>query len=116
MPELLAFAGGERTRTSGRGAILMGDLNAEPGEAIISALESKAGRDGSAWLDVWSSSGKPRGRGGTYPSVCPFRRIDYVFLQPQGAWQVHRCGPMGVSGSDHRGVVAWLSLLGEQNS
>jgi endonuclease/exonuclease/phosphatase family metal-dependent hydrolase len=103
--ELLAFAAEERSRSSSRGAILMGDLNARPGEPSLAMLENAGG-----WFDTWKHVNAPRSRGGTYPASAPFFRLDYIFAQPRTCWQVHRCERQPFSGSDHRGLAAWLNL------
>lgn len=73
--ELLAFSR-EPTRWSGRGAILLGDLNAEPDEAIVSILEGGGEVDGDTWLDAWRTANGHERRGRTWPAVAPYRRID----------------------------------------
>ena len=103
--ELLGFLGRERSRSPGLGAVLMGDLNAEPGEETVAALE------GGGWIDAWTAADGPRSRGGTWPAIAPSRRIDYIFLRPTGAWRVTGCRREPISGSDHRGVVACLELI-----
>jgi endonuclease/exonuclease/phosphatase family metal-dependent hydrolase len=110
--ELLAFAARERARSSSRGAILLGDLNAQPAEPIIAALKDGSERDGKPWIDAWESAGGPGRRGGTWPAICSYRRIDYIFLQPPEVWKVDLCERESPAGSDHRGVVARLSLGG----
>jgi endonuclease/exonuclease/phosphatase family metal-dependent hydrolase len=108
--ELLAFADRESARSCGRGAILLGDLNAEPDEPTSAVLEGDGAPDGNRWGDAWKLANGPRSRGGTWPSVAPYRRIDYIFLRPGEGWRVHRCERGPIAGSDHRGVVARLSL------
>jgi endonuclease/exonuclease/phosphatase family metal-dependent hydrolase len=109
--QLLAFVARERSRSPGRGAILLGDLNAEPDEAIIATLEGGDERDSDDWLDAWKSANGPGSRGGTWPAIAPYRRIDYIFLQPPEVWRVHHCERTPTAGSDHRGVVAKPSLI-----
>ena len=108
MRELVAFAARERERSGSACAVLMGDLNAVPHEPAIAALE--AGDRAGAWLDAWTQA-HGRARGGTWPSFAPLRRIDYVFYQPRELWRLEACGREPLSGSDHLGVVARLSLL-----
>jgi endonuclease/exonuclease/phosphatase family metal-dependent hydrolase len=101
--ELLGFARRERTRSRSRAAVLIGDLNALPGEEAMRLLESD-------WTDAWVlAHGSPDG-GGTWPWFMPFRRIDYVFLQPASAWHLRACEREPASGSDHLGVVARLRM------
>jgi endonuclease/exonuclease/phosphatase family metal-dependent hydrolase len=102
VPELLAFVSAERARSTSRGAVLMGDLNAVPDEAVIPAFEH------GGWLDAWKSANVPGAPGGTWPAVAPYRRIDYIFVQPAGAWDLQSCRREPIAGSDHLGVVAQL--------
>lgn len=106
--ELMAFAEAQRARSGGAGAVLVGDLNAAPGEPAIHALE---GPLHGAWRDAWKHAHGARARGGTWPAVAPVRRIDYVFLQPPGAWKVLACEREPAGASDHRGLVARLRLV-----
>jgi len=103
--ELLGFVGLGRSRSPGLGAVLMGDLNAPPGEETIAALE------GGGWLDAWKSANGPRRRGGTWPAIAPSRRIDYILVRPPAKWRVLGCRREPASGSDHRGVVASLGVI-----
>jgi endonuclease/exonuclease/phosphatase family metal-dependent hydrolase len=103
--ELLTFAREERSRSSSRGAILMGDLNAKPDEPSIAMLENAEG-----WFDTWKQANAPRTRGGTYPAIAPFLRLDYIFAQPRSCWRIQRCERQPFCGSDHRGLAAWLCL------
>lgn len=103
--ELLDFVGHERSRSSGLGAVLMGDLNAKPVEGTITSLE------GDDWLDTWKTANGPHCRGGTWPAIAPSARIDYVLVQPSERWRVLGCRREPFSGSDHRGVVASLDLI-----
>jgi endonuclease/exonuclease/phosphatase family metal-dependent hydrolase len=111
VPELLAFATRVRARSSSRGALLMGDLNAKPDEPTIGILEGGDGQSGSGWLDAWRSANGPGVRGATWPAIAPYRRIDYVFVQPTDRWVVDSCWRGAVTGSDHLGVVARLGLV-----
>src|SRR4051812_48367556 len=108
--ELLAFTARACSHTRGRGAILMGDLNAPPGESIVAALEGGDDRGGGAWRDAWKLANGPDASGGTYPAPVPYRRIDYILLRPHERWQVLACNRMPAGGSDHLGVVARLAL------
>jgi endonuclease/exonuclease/phosphatase family metal-dependent hydrolase len=108
VPELLAFATRSRTRSSSRGAVLMGDLNAEPDEPSIGVLESGGGHSG--WLDAWTAANGAGARGATWPAIAPYRRIDFVFAQPGEGWVIDACWRGEMTGSDHLGVVARLGL------
>jgi endonuclease/exonuclease/phosphatase family metal-dependent hydrolase len=94
--ELLDFV--ERTRS--RDAVLMGDLNATPDEEIITRL-------GERWIDAWGSR-HPGRRGGTWPAIAPFKRLDYVFVPREGELVVRTCHRLPYAGSDHLGLVAHL--------
>ena len=110
--ELMTFAARERTRSGSHGAVLMGDLNAQPAESIIGALETCGSRWGGPWTDTWKSANGNRGRGATWPAIAPFRRLDYIFVQPAPTWSVCTCDLEPVSGSDHRGLLARIRLAG----
>lgn len=100
--EVLAFAKEGRRISRSSGAVLMGDLNAAPGEASIVALTAE-------WTDVWRHQ-HPRALGGTWPSVSPFIRIDYILAQPGEGWTITGCERAPFAGSDHRGVLATLCI------
>jgi endonuclease/exonuclease/phosphatase family metal-dependent hydrolase len=102
--ELVRFAERERSRSKSDGAILLGDLNATPGEAAMRALNER-------WVDAWRGPG-----GATWPLVAPSRRIDYVLAQPPSGWAVRGCGRRRTLGSDHLGVVARLGLAGSSDT
>lgn len=104
--ELMAFTARERAASGSVGAVLMGDFNALPGEASVAAL---ADAEDGPWLDV-AQFEAPRGLGGTWPAPVPFRRIDYVFVQPADKWTEIACERVPWSGSDHLGVLARLRL------
>jgi len=106
VPELLAFT---RSRLLRPRAVLMGDLNAEPDESSVVALEQ------AGWLDAWKSARGPERRGGTWPALAPFRRIDYIFVQPAAARIVRACERATVRGSDHLGVVTRLDWTGVED-
>jgi len=108
--EVLAFAEQERRRSGSKGAVLLGDFNAPSGERIISEIECAA--SGRPWIDVWRAAHGPAERGGTWPAIWPVWRIDYVFAQPPGLWEVEQCERLPLSGSDHLGVLARLRLDG----
>ncbi|AKT42026.1 endonuclease/exonuclease/phosphatase family protein [Chondromyces crocatus] len=105
LQELGAFVRAERTRSRSTGAILLGDFNAPPHEETICALERETH---GAWIDTWKATHGPLARGGTWPAILPFRRIDYVFCQPATAWTVAACHRLPFAGSDHLGVLTRL--------
>ena len=97
--ELRAFAAKERQGSGSEGAVLVGDFNAVPQEPALRALAA------AGWIDAWHHR-SPDARGGTWPAGAPFRRIDYVWVQPGAGWTVAECQRTAVSGSDHVGLVA----------
>ena len=96
--ELLAFMDDVHASTKSTAAVLLGDLNAEPHEPAVALLEEKL-------TDAWRAA-RGAERGGTWPAVLPFRRIDYVFTR--GALVVDGCKRVPYSGSDHLGLLARL--------
>lgn len=98
--ELIDFVDEVHGRSSSVAAMLCGDLNASPDEPAVQILESR-------WTDAWSSQ-HGRARGGTWPAIFPFRRLDYVFVR--GAVAVDACQRVPYSGSDHLGLRARLRL------
>jgi endonuclease/exonuclease/phosphatase family metal-dependent hydrolase len=95
--ELARFAERERDRSGSDGAVLLGDLNATPGEKAMRALQDR-------WLDAWHGPGT----GATWPLFVPLRRIDYVLVQLPRGWVVDACRRAPTLGSDHLGVIAHL--------
>jgi endonuclease/exonuclease/phosphatase family metal-dependent hydrolase len=108
--EVLAFAGREWARSGSVGAVLMGDFNALPEEPAIQTLEAGDPSLGGPWIDAWKCGTGGRGRGATWPAIAPFRRIDYIYFQPEHRWTLRACELEPVSGSDHLGLVARLQL------
>jgi endonuclease/exonuclease/phosphatase family metal-dependent hydrolase len=102
--EVLAFAEEGRRASGSAGAVLMGDLNAAPAEAPIRLLAER-------WTDAWDHV-HPGARGGTWPSLSPLVRIDYVFVQPGEGWSIVSCDRAPFSASDHRGLVATIGMPG----
>jgi len=102
--EVIAFAAEGRRLSGSAGALLVGDLNAAPTEAPIRTLAT-------TWTDAWNHV-HPGTLGGTWPSVSPFIRIDYVFVQPGEGWSVTSCERAPFAGSDHRGLLAEIRLPG----
>jgi endonuclease/exonuclease/phosphatase family metal-dependent hydrolase len=98
--ELVALASPQRARPG----LLMGDLNAEPGEPTVGVLTGVAGE----WVDAWASAN--RSGGGTWPAIAPYRRIDYILTRPRDGWAVRDCRRV-FTGSDHLGVVARLQRI-----
>ena len=97
MKELMSFTSRERRRSRSVGAVLLGDFNALPGEEALALL-------GRHWSDVGARAGA------TWPALVPFRRIDYVFVQPHGGWRIVACAREPLSGSDHLGLSARVRL------
>ena len=83
-------------------AVLLGDLNAEPGTPEVTTLTTPL-------ADAWVAGTGP---GHTFPSEAPTRRIDYVLaspdLRPRHAAVITT--PDAVAASDHLPVVADLAL------
>ena len=93
--ELLAFVDDVHQTTKSVASIVVGDLNADPSEPAVALLESKL-------TDAWRAR-RENERGGTWPAIAPFRRLDYVFVR--GALEVDGCRRIPYSGSDHLGVL-----------
>lgn len=72
-----------------------GDLNAEPGSAVIEMVR------GSPLRDAWAECGT--GSGLSYPADKPIKRIDYL-LVPQG-WRCVSGTVIETDASDHRPVL-----------
>jgi endonuclease/exonuclease/phosphatase family metal-dependent hydrolase len=88
------------SRNVPRNAVIIfgGDLNARPDTPEISAL-------GLALSDAWSQCGVA-GRGETFPSNQPDRRIDYIWLR---AASCTRASVVETNASDHRPLLVQLS-------
>lgn len=99
MQELVAFTAVERAASGSVAGVLLGDLNATPGEEAIAAVRE-------AWTDAWGA----RRRGATWPAPLPYLRIDYVLVQPSDRWVVRECRRVRSIASDHLGVLAHLVL------
>lgn len=80
-------------------SLLGGDLNAEPGSAVIDMLR------GSAVRDPWSECGQ--GSGLSYPASAPVKRIDYLLI-PSG-WRCLSAKVIETETSDHRPVLFVLT-------
>jgi endonuclease/exonuclease/phosphatase family metal-dependent hydrolase len=102
--EITGIVTRQRASSASAGAILLGDFNAPPEERSVMALVD-AGSDDVRWTDTWRAA-HPGERGGTWPPLLPFRRIDYVLVNPPSAWQVVSCERLRFAGSDHLGVLA----------
>lgn len=88
-------------------AFLMGDMNAEPDNLSLTAIQ-KAGFD-----DLWSKL-KPSEKGFTYPSDNPLKRIDYIWANQAAIGtfgnkidieQIGSNAQDGVFPSDHLGLL-----------
>jgi endonuclease/exonuclease/phosphatase family metal-dependent hydrolase len=82
-------------------AVLGGDLNASPSEACITSLKQQL-------TDAWTRGGS--GSGYTHDASFPTRRIDYVMLGSAWTSPVQASVVGASSQSDHRPVVATLTL------
>lgn len=78
-----------------RSTLLGGDLNAEPGSAVIGMLE------GSPLRDAWEGCGE--GVGLSYPADKPVKRIDYLLLPAD--WKCVSARVIETETSDHRPVL-----------
>lgn len=81
-------------------AILLGDLNAEPGAPELANLRA------AGWVDV--AEALQEEPAATYPSAMPLRRIDYIFVTPD-VRPVEILVPQTLA-SDHLPVVAAVRL------
>ncbi len=81
-----------------RSTLVGGDLNAEPGSAVIEMVR------GSPLRDAWPECGQ--GPGLTYPGDRPIKRIDYLLL-PVG-WSCVSGTVVETEASDHRPVIFTL--------
>ncbi len=98
--ELLEFVERVHEQSRSVASVLCGDLNADPDEPAVELLERH-------WTDAWRAV-RGAARGGTWPAILPFRRLDYVFTR--GAIGVAACERVPYSGSDHLGVLATLRV------
>jgi endonuclease/exonuclease/phosphatase family metal-dependent hydrolase len=80
-----------------RPVLLLGDLNAEPGDPELEPLLERL-------RDVWPSADD----GFTYPSGSPVKRIDYILASPH--FTIDTVAVLSTDASDHRPVVADLRL------
>ncbi len=77
-------------------AVILGDLNAEPGSPVIEALRT------AGFSDAFGGSGPP-----TFPAARPTSRIDWVWTR--GA-MAGKAAVLAATPSDHRAVVATLHI------
>jgi len=82
-------------------AVLGGDLNASPSEACITSLRQLL-------TDAWTRGGS--GNGYTHDARFPTKRIDYLMLGPGWISPVQASVVGASSQSDHRPIVATLTL------
>jgi endonuclease/exonuclease/phosphatase family metal-dependent hydrolase len=82
----------------GGAPLLGGDLNAEPGSAVIDMLR------GSRLRDAWQECGE--GNGLSYPASGPVKRIDYLLLSAE--WRCVSGKVLETEASDHRPVLFLL--------
>jgi endonuclease/exonuclease/phosphatase (EEP) superfamily protein YafD len=79
----------------GRSTLVGGDLNAEPGSAVIDMLRPSPLRD--AWPEC------ARGVGLSFPAHAPVKRIDYLLLPAE--WKCVSAQVLETQASDHRPVL-----------
>jgi endonuclease/exonuclease/phosphatase family metal-dependent hydrolase len=96
-PQVMALvdAWDRRERT-----VLLGDLNARPSDPEMLLLEE------AGMVDAFAASPEYDGRGYTFPSKDPRRRIDYIWT----SGDLHPTGftVFGGAASDHQGVAVTL--------
>lgn len=78
-----------------RSTLLGGDLNAEPGSAVIEMVQTSPLRD--AWAECGQGSGL------SYPADRPVKRIDYLLLPAD--WKCATATVIETEASDHRPVL-----------
>ncbi|WP_395107884.1 endonuclease/exonuclease/phosphatase family protein [Actinomadura sp. SCN-SB] len=86
--------------------VLMGDVNATPRRAAARALTGMLS-------DAWAQAG--RGRGHTFPSGRPRRRIDYVLTSASVVVRKAAVVTSEPAASDHLPVVAEIVVGGEES-
>lgn len=94
MTKLLQIAT-RSNRELGRSTLVGGDLNAEPGSAVIEMVR------GSVVRDPWPECGQ--GTGMSYPAHQPVKRIDYLLLPAD--WRCVSATVLETDASDHRPVL-----------
>lgn len=98
MTTLLALAT-RSNRERRRSTLVGGDLNAEPGSAVIEMLR------GSVLRDAWPECGQ--GSGLSFPAGAPVKRIDYLLLPAD--WRCVSATVVETDASDHRPVLFVLT-------
>ena len=81
-------------------AVLAGDFNTIPGTPEMHQVTTR-------FLDAFAERGQDAGF--SFPSERPSRRIDYILAS--GRFQVHGARVMETDSSDHRPIIADLTLL-----
>lgn len=81
-------------------AVILGDLNAEPGSPVTTALA------GAGFHDVFRDAGVAAPP--TFPARQPTRRIDWIWIR---GLRADSATVLSDTPSDHRGVVATLHIL-----
>jgi endonuclease/exonuclease/phosphatase family metal-dependent hydrolase len=89
-----------RARQHGR-VLVGGDLNAEPGSAVLEYIT------GEGWRDAFALCGT--GEGLTYPWDTPVKRIDYLLLS--NGWHCREARVLENDASDHRPVFFRLAAI-----
>lgn len=87
-------------RAEGR-VLVGGDLNAEPGSAVVEYIR------GQGWRDAFALCGD--GAGLTYPWDTPVKRIDYLLLS--NGWSCREARVLESDASDHRPVFFRLTAI-----
>ncbi len=83
---------------NGYPAIIGGDFNCTPSDAVITDVMN------SLWQDV-------SGDGLTFPASSPGRKIDYIFARPKDKWTITDTHTVPVIISDHLPVVTSIELV-----
>ncbi len=84
--------------------ILAGDLNDVPGSDPIKELE-----------EIWLAAYDKENPQGTYPSVNPIKKIDYVMFYPKDRWRIIKTEVIeNAVASDHCAYLVTVELLGEK--
>lgn len=84
-------------------ALLIGDLNALPQSRTLQIVGQRWTRAGCRYAP-------------TYPTLCPYKQIDYVLFRPASRWRVRESRVIGETvASDHRPTFAILELTPTAN-
>lgn len=89
-------------RDTGRPLLLGGDLNDLPGSPVVESVRE------AGWTDAWERCGEGEGKGATFPSDAPERRIDYLFLS--ASLDCERAEVLVTEISDHRPILVAVTV------